>query len=128
MNYNTDSLLLRLYAQDASMYQQLPTGVAFPKTTDDIVQLVRQANLDGFSITARSAGTSLAGQTTGGGVIMDVSRFMTDLIEINEDEHWADVEPGEIRDYLNNEAATMTLVRTRYSNIESLYDWRNDWK
>ena len=66
MNYSTDSLLLRLYAQDASMYQQLPTGVAFPKTTNDIVQLVRQANLDRFSITARSAGTSLAGQTTGG--------------------------------------------------------------
>lgn len=110
MNYNTDSLLLRLYAQDASMYQQLPTGVAFPKTTDDIVQLVRQANLDGFSITARSAGTSLAGQTTGGGVIMDVSRFMTDLIEINEDEHWADVEPGVIRDSLNSEAAHYDLL------------------
>lgn len=110
MNYNTDSLLLRLYAQDASMYQQLPTGVAFPKTTDDIVQLVRQANLDGFSITARSAGTSLAGQTTGGGVIMDVSRFMTELIEINEDEHWADVEPGVIRDSLNNDAVHHDLL------------------
>lgn len=110
MNYNTDSLFLRLYAQDASMYQQLPTGVAFPKTTDDIVQLVRQANLDGFSITARSAGTSLAGQTTGGGVIMDVSRFMTELIEINEDEQWADVEPGVIRDTLNSEAAHYHLL------------------
>lgn len=62
------------------------------------MQLVRQANLDGFTITARSAGTSLAGQTTGGGVIMDVSRFMTELIEINEEEQWADVEPGVIRD------------------------------
>jgi FAD/FMN-containing dehydrogenase/Fe-S oxidoreductase len=110
MNVKDDSLSRKLYAQDASMYQQLPTGVAFPKTTDDIVQLVRQANLDGFSITARSAGTSLAGQTTGGGVIMDVSRFMTELIEINEDEHWADVEPGVIRDTLNNEAAQYDLL------------------
>lgn len=92
------------------MYQQLPTGVAFPKTEVDIVQLVRQANLDGFTITARSAGTSLAGQTTGGGVIMDVSRFMTELIEINEEEQWADVEPGVIRDTLNREAAKHELL------------------
>lgn len=110
MNYFSDSLSLKLYAQDASMYQQLPTGVAFPKTEVDIVQLVRQANLDGFTITARSAGTSLAGQTTGGGVIMDVSRFMTELIEINEEEQWADVEPGVIRDTLNREAAKHELL------------------
>ncbi len=110
MNYFSDSLSRKLYAQDASMYQQLPTGVAFPKTEDDIIQLVRQANLDGFTITARSAGTSLAGQTTGGGVIMDVSRFMTELIEINEEEHWADVEPGVIRDTLNREASKNGLL------------------
>ncbi|MGB0348142.1 MAG: FAD-binding oxidoreductase, partial [Balneolaceae bacterium] len=66
--------------------------------------------MDGFTITARSAGTSLAGQTTGGGVIMDVSRFMTELIEINEEEQWADVEPGVIRDTLNREAAKHELL------------------
>jgi len=110
MNYYSDSLSLKLYAQDASMYQQLPTGVAFPKSVDDIIQLVRQAILDGFTITARSAGTSLAGQTTGGGVIMDVSRFLSEIIDINEEEKWAEVEPGVILDTLNRAAAQHNLL------------------
>lgn len=110
MNYFDDSLTLKLYAQDASMYQQLPMGVSFPKSPDDISQLVRQANLDGFSITARSAGTSLAGQATGNGVIMDVSKFMTQIIEINAEEGWAEVEPGVIRDSLNRQSAHHGLL------------------
>lgn len=94
-------LVKKLYAQDASMYQELPLGVAFPRSATDIKRLVKQAKQKKFSITARSAGTSLAGQATGAGVIMDVSRFMTELIEINVDEKWALVEPGVIRDSLN---------------------------
>lgn len=109
MNYYSDSLTRKLYAQDASMYEQLPMGVSFPKSTNDIVQLVRQANLDRFSITPRSAGTSLAGQATGGGVVMDVSRFMTSILEINEEEGTAEVEPGVIRDILNQEVAEFGL-------------------
>ena len=80
------SLLKKLYAQDASMYQDIPEGVSFPKNSRDIQELVLQAATEGFSITARSAGTSLAGQTTGKGVVMDVSRFMTRIIEFNEKE------------------------------------------
>ena len=110
MNYYDDSLTRKLYAQDASMYQQLPMGVSFPTSRDDIVRLVKQANLDGFSITPRSAGTSLAGQATGGGVILDVSRFMTELVEINTEEEWAEAEPGVIRDTLNRQAARHGLL------------------
>ena len=109
MNYYSDSLTRKLYAQDASMYEQLPMGVSFPKSTNDIVQLVRQANLDRFSITPRSAGTSLAGQATGGGVVLDVSRFMTSILEINEEDGTAEVEPGVIRDILNQEVAQFGL-------------------
>lgn len=109
MNYYSDSLTRKLYAQDASMYEQLPMGVAFPKSTNDIVQLVRQANLDRFSITARSAGTSLAGQATGGGVVLDVSRFMTSILEVDSEEGTAKVEPGVIRDTLNREVAQYGL-------------------
>ena len=98
---HTDALTRKLYAQDASMYQEEPTGVAFPKSVNDIKELVLKANKEQFSITARSAGTSLAGQVTGSGVIMDVSRFMTNIIAINSTEQFAQVEPGVIRDSLN---------------------------
>lgn len=105
----TDSLTRRLYATDASIYEELPQGVSFPKTIDDIRELVKQSNEDGFSITARSAGTSLAGQATGNGVIMDVSRHMTAIREIDPVGHFAHVEPGVIRDTLNRKAASFGL-------------------
>lgn len=105
-----DLLTRKLYAQDASMYQELPIGVSFPKSSTDIQELVKAANKENFSITARSAGTSLAGQTTGSGIIMDVSRFMSDVEEIHPKEHWAKVQPGVIRDTLNREAGKYQLL------------------
>ncbi|MDZ7660553.1 FAD-binding oxidoreductase [Fodinibius sp.] len=105
----TDSLTRRLYATDASLYEEFPSGVAFPETVDDIRALVTQSAEKNFSITARSAGTSLAGQTTGDGVIMDVSRHMTSIIEINTAGRFARVQPGVIRDTLNREAAKSGL-------------------
>jgi FAD/FMN-containing dehydrogenase/Fe-S oxidoreductase len=101
----TDSLTRRLYSTDASLYEELPKGVAFPKTISDIQALVMQSKKRGFSITARSAGTSLAGQTTGGGVIMDSSRFMNRILELNPEQAFARVQPGVIRDTLLREAA-----------------------
>ncbi len=83
------------------MYEELPEGVAFPQSVESIQELVKKANKEGFSITARSAGTSLAGQATGGGVIMDVSRFMTEISEFNSEKRYAKVQPGVIRDSLN---------------------------
>ena len=83
------------------MYQELPKGVSFPKSIFDIQNLVRKANKERFSITARSAGTSLAGQATGSGVIMDVSKFMTKIKEIDAKNKRVVVEPGVIRDSLN---------------------------
>jgi len=101
----TDILTRRLYSTDASLYEELPEGVSFPKNLDDIRSLVRKSKEKGFSITARSAGTSLAGQTTGNGVIMDVSRHMTEILEIDPVNRFATVQPGVIRDTLNREAA-----------------------
>ncbi len=104
------SLLTRqLYSSDASMYQELPEGVAFPSTTKDIQELVRLANREKLSITPRSAGTSLAGQATGGGVVMDVSRFMTEILSIHPDPKTANVQPGVIRDSLNRASSTHGL-------------------
>ncbi len=105
-----DKLTRRLYAQDASMYQELPKGVAFPKSGDDIQKLVRKANTEHFSITARSAGTSLAGQATGSGVIMDVSRHMNQILSLDASSKKTNVQPGVIRDSLNREAAKYGLL------------------
>lgn len=107
--YN-DELTRRLYANDASMYEELPVGVAYPRTTADIRQLIQKAIAEKTHITARAAGTSLAGQTTGGGIIMDVSRYMTHIQEIDPDQKWARVQPGVIRDQLNREAGKSGLL------------------
>ena len=105
-----DLLTRQLYAQDASMYEEFPEGVAFPKTWEDIQHLVQKANEHKFTITARSAGTSLAGQTTGGGIIMDVSRNMNQILELNQNSKIAHVQPGVIRDTLNREAGKHQLL------------------
>ena len=101
----TDSISRHLYANDASMFEELPEGVTFPKNTHDIQEIVRDARRHKQKITARAAGTSLAGQATGGGLIMDTSRYMTDIPEINPAEHYARVQPGVIRDSLNRAVA-----------------------
>jgi FAD/FMN-containing dehydrogenase/Fe-S oxidoreductase len=106
----TDDQTRRLYANDASSYEELPEGVAFPETQHDIVKLVQWAQENGKRITARGAGTSLAGQTTGGGVIMDVGLNMNQIIEINKSEQFAKVQPGVIRDTLNREAGKYNLL------------------
>lgn len=105
-----DALTKKLYAQDASMYQQEPMGVSFPKTASDIQELVLKAHKEQFSITARGAGTSLAGQATGGGVIMDVSKYMTDILEVDQAEKKVIVQPGVIRDTLNAEVENDDLL------------------
>src|SRR5690625_2850829 len=105
----TDILTRRLYANDASMYEELPSGVAFPETVDDIAELVHRASAEGLALTPRSAGISLAGQATGGGIVMDVSRYMTGIVEIDPDRREAVVQPGVIRDTLNREAAVWGL-------------------
>jgi FAD/FMN-containing dehydrogenase/Fe-S oxidoreductase len=101
----TDTLTRRLYANDASMYEELPAAVAFPKTETDIRDLVLHARNQGVAITARAAGTSLAGQTTGGGIVMDTGRHMTRILRLDPDAAYATVQPGVIRDTLNRAAA-----------------------
>lgn len=107
---HTDTLTRRLYATDASMYQELPQGAAFPKSIDEIQELVKKAQLERFTITARSAGTSLAGQATGNGVIMDVSRYMNKIVEIDPEKTFAVVEPGVIQEALNRAAEPHGLI------------------
>ncbi len=97
----TDQSQRILYATDASAYRELPLGVARPKHAADIQALIRFAASEKVSLIPRTAGTSLAGQVVGPGLVVDVSRHMTQILEINAAEHWVRVEPGVILDELN---------------------------
>lgn len=90
-----------LYATDASAYRELPLAVAYPKSNEDIKKLISFARENKTSLIPRTAGTSLAGQVVGGGMIVDVSRYFTSILEVNENEKWVRVQPGVIRDELN---------------------------
>ena len=90
-----------LYATDASVYRKIPLGVAFPKSKEDVAEIVRFAREFEISVIPRAAGTSLAGQCVGEGLVVDFSRYMTKILEINPKEKWVVVQPGVIRDQLN---------------------------
>lgn len=90
-----------MYATDASAYREVPTGVVYPVDGEDIVALVRFANEHGIPLIPRAAGTSLAGQVVGSGLIVDVSRHMNKILEINTEAHWVTVQPGVVLDELN---------------------------
>lgn len=96
-----DSTMRTLYATDASAYREMPLAVAIPKTTNDIKKLIAFARSEKTSLVPRTAGTSLAGQVVGNGIIVDVSKHFTRIIDLNTEERWVRVQPGVIRDELN---------------------------
>ncbi|HQB28821.1 MAG TPA: FAD-binding and (Fe-S)-binding domain-containing protein, partial [Paludibacter sp.] len=100
-DFYTDNIHLALYATDASAYREYPLAVAYPKTKEDIVELVRFAGVQKVNLIPRTAGTSLAGQVVGKGIVVDVSRYMTEILELNVEEKWVRVQPGVILDELN---------------------------
>ncbi len=98
---HTDQVMRTLYATDASAYREMPLAVAIPKNEKDILSLIRYASSRGITLIPRTAGTSLAGQVVGNGIVADVSRTFTNILEINKEESWVRVQPGVIRDELN---------------------------
>jgi FAD/FMN-containing dehydrogenase/Fe-S oxidoreductase len=96
-----DTTMRTLYATDASAYREMPLAVAIPKTVDDIKKLIAFSNRHHVSLIPRAAGTSLAGQVVGNGIVVDVSKIFTQILELNKEEKWVRVQPGVIRDELN---------------------------
>ena len=97
----TDTTTRTLYATDASAYREMPLAVAIPTGIDDVKKLIAFARQNKTSLIPRTAGTSLAGQVVGNGIVVDVSKNFTSIIELNTTEHWVRVQPGVIRDELN---------------------------
>ncbi len=98
---HADNLWRSIFATDASVYRQLPMAVAYPASVADIKQLIKFADRNNTSLIPRTAGTSLAGQCVGEGIVVDVSKYFINIIEVNQEERTVRVEPGVIRDDLN---------------------------
>ncbi len=101
MELFTDSLHKIAYATDASVYREVPYGVAYPETVEDVQELMQLAKGKGVDLIPRAGGTSIAGQVVGSGIVVDISKHWNHILEINPEEKWARVEPGVVRDELN---------------------------
>lgn len=97
-----DNLSKVIYATDASIYRKLPLAVAYPKNIYDIKTLVGFCNTHKISIIPRAAGTSLAGQCVGDGLVVDISKHFTKILSIDKVNKTVTVQPGVIRDELND--------------------------
>ena len=96
-----DDLHKTIYATDASVYRKIPTAVAFPKDEKDIKTLIAFATEHKTTLIPRTAGTSLAGQCVGDGIVVDVSKHFTAILEFDELAKTITVQPGIVRDELN---------------------------
>jgi FAD/FMN-containing dehydrogenase/Fe-S oxidoreductase len=97
----TDDYSLGMYSTDASIYQIKPLAIVLPKDGEDVKATVGLAYQNKITILPRGAGTSLAGQTVGESIILDFSKHMNSILEINAAEKWVRVQPGMARDDLN---------------------------
>ena len=101
MEIHNDRHYRIIYATDASAYLEMPDAVAFPKDEEEIKTLVRYAVENHLNLIPRAAGTSLAGQVVGKGIVADISRYMNHILEINPEQRWVRVQPGVVLDELN---------------------------
>jgi len=83
-----------IYSTDASSYRELPQAVVLPRNKEDVRKVLAFAREHGTSVIPRGAGTSLAGQVVGAGIVVDISKYMDRILEFNKDEKWILVEPG----------------------------------
>ena len=96
-----DPINKRIYSVDASIYEIEPVGVVIPKTKDEVVQAVKIAKKHKVPIIARGAATGIAGGCIGKGLILDLSKYLNNIIEININQEYAIVQPGLVQDRLN---------------------------
>lgn len=98
---HTDTLHKRIYSVDASIFEVEPLAVIIPKTLEDLVKILEFSAKQGLPVIARGAGSGIAGGCIGKGIIVDLSKYLNRIIEINIEEGYAIVEPGVIQDRLN---------------------------
>jgi FAD/FMN-containing dehydrogenase/Fe-S oxidoreductase len=98
-----------LYSTDASMYQVEPVGVVIPRDGDDVQAALEVARQHRVAVLPRGGGTSLTGQTVNHALVIDFSRHMDQVLEVNAEELWARVQPGLVQDNLNHHVRSLGL-------------------
>lgn len=104
-----DEIYKKLYATDASAYREIPAMILIPKDKDDLITIVKAADKHKVNLIPRAAGTSLAGQVVGGGVVVYIGHNFSKILEINTREKWVRLQPGVVLDELNKELAKHNL-------------------
>lgn len=99
-----------LYATDGSNYRQVPIGVVVPKSKQDVIETVAACHRFGAPLLSRGGGTSLAGQCCNVAVVMDWSKYLHHIVELNPQDKYARVQPGTVCDTLRNAAKPFTLT------------------
>ena len=97
----TDQVQKVIYATDASSYREIPQAVTRPRNKEDIRKIIAFAHQIGSSVIPRAGGTSLAGQVVGPGIVVDISKYLNKIGELNGSEKWIEVEPGVVLAELN---------------------------
>ena len=98
-----------LYSTDASIYQMEPVGVVVPESVNDVLAVMEVAAGNSVPVLPRAGGTSLAGQTVNHAIVMDFSKRLNRVLEVNPEERWARVQPGIVLDQLNKHLAPFNL-------------------
>ncbi len=104
-----DTISRALYATDASVYRMTPKGVVIPRTREALIETVRLCKEHGVTVTMRGGGTSQCGQAISDGVIVDCSKYLNKVLEVNAAERWVRVEPGIVLDELNAQLASLGM-------------------
>ena len=105
-----DRISRLLYSTDASMYQVEPIGVVIPRDADDVQAAMEVARRQQVALLPRGGGTSLTGQTVNRALVLDFSRHMNRVLEVDAEGQWAKVEPGLVQDELNRHVRPMGLL------------------
>jgi FAD/FMN-containing dehydrogenase len=108
-DFYDDPLYTGIYATDASNYQIKPKAVICPRTEKDVEIVMKYAYEHHIPLLARGGGTSLVGQTVGEGFILDFTKYMNSILELNPEQKWAWVQPGLVRDDLNKQLSVQSL-------------------
>ena len=105
-----DRMSRLLYSTDASIYQVEPIAVVIPRTAEDVIAVLTTAGRNGVPVLPRGGGTSLAGQTVNHALVIDFSKYMRKVLEVNVEEQWVRTQPGIILDELNDQIKDTGLM------------------
>ena len=112
-----------MYAVDGSNYRQPPIGVVIPRTKEDVVQTVAACRKFGAPLLSRAGGTSLAGQCCNTAIVMDWSKYMHGVLELNAAERWARVLPGTVCDELRKGMNFHEIAAVHNRSVGLLRGW-----